>query len=1075
VYSKSVLLSGIVAPTQIAVDAAGTLYFGSLGTLYRATGSGTSYTESFFYPFTSANNPYDAATIAIDAAGNLYVAGSASTEGTKVVRAPSFPSTAVATATVIPVIFSTDSAGSVTFSTSFAGTQAAGGLDFALGSGSTCTGTVAASTSCTANVVFTPTTPGQRLGAVTTVNGTGNVLDTAFISGTGTGPLAEYPGNSSMLLVSGIQQPTGFAIDAAGNLYWSNNIAGGNVYKRAPGGTVTTFPQFYGPIALTVDGAGTLYYVSSGDVGLNFINGVAAGATTPTLNISYTATGQIQGSNVAVDKAGNLYVPETDGVTVLTAANNYAATTLASTLTISALALNAAGYIYAVTTDNASLSPNSLFEITPSGTATLLASTGISTADGIAVDPAGNIYVGNNGNNTVVRFAAGSYTQSTVTSALKPAALAFDGSGNLYVADQFSSGIVEIARGSAPGLAYGNTAVSTSSAAQTVTLENDGNAALTISGLVSPSTSFTLDSTCSTETALAFGTTCTVGAMFTPQTARSLTSAIVITDNSNNAIGAIQIVPLSGMGTSGTPTVTVSNVTVAYGTASATLSATVSSGSGIAPTGALTFTVAGGSSVIATCTAGACSETCTASYSTSTLTPTARTITASVAADANYNVSSGTGSLTVTPITPAIAFAVSGHTYGDAPFTVSATSNSTGAFTYAAVSGPATIAGNTVTLTGVGLVALRASEAADTDYTASSQQASFNVAQAQLTVTTNNATRYYGAANPAFTGSVTGAKYSDTFTPSFTTTATTTSPVNTYAIVPSVAGATLGDYSVTENNGTLTITQVPITTGLTVSSTSVNPNQSVTLIAATASTTSGTPTGSVTFWDNGTALQTVPLASGRASYTTTLSPASAHSLTASYSGDTNFLPSASPATSAVVSVGQLTFSLNGSGSAALTVAPGSVASYSFMLSPNFGLYPGPVSFSVTGLPPGATATFSPATLAANGGTQAVTLSIQTSAALARNDNRTPWSHDRAPLLALLVLPLVFGRRVWSKLNGPLLAVVLLLGGLAGVAGVTGCGTGTSGCMLQRPQTYNLTVTVSSGSLQQSQIVTLTVQ
>jgi len=93
-------------------------------------------------------------------------------------------------------------------------------------------------------VVFTPTAPGQRLGAVTTVNGTGNVLDTAFISGTGTGPLAEYPGNSPTLLVSGIQQPTGFAIDAAGNLYWSNNISGGNVYKRTPGGTVQPFRSF---------------------------------------------------------------------------------------------------------------------------------------------------------------------------------------------------------------------------------------------------------------------------------------------------------------------------------------------------------------------------------------------------------------------------------------------------------------------------------------------------------------------------------------------------------------------------------------------------------------------------------------------------------------------------------------------------------------------------------------------------------------------------------------------------------------------------------------------------------------
>jgi hypothetical protein len=94
--------------------------------------------------------------------------------------------------------------------------------------------------------------------------------------------------------------------------------------------TVTTFPQFYGPIALTVDGAGTLYYVSSGGVDLNYINGVAAGATTPTLNISYTATGQIQGSNVAVDRAGNLYIP---------AAVSGPATIAGNTVTLSSVGL----------------------------------------------------------------------------------------------------------------------------------------------------------------------------------------------------------------------------------------------------------------------------------------------------------------------------------------------------------------------------------------------------------------------------------------------------------------------------------------------------------------------------------------------------------------------------------------------------------------------------------------------------------------------------------------------------------------------------------------------------------------
>ena len=81
---------------------------------------------------------------------------------------------------------------------------------------------------------------------------------------------------------------------------------------------------------------------------------------------------------------------------------------------------------------------------------------------------------------------------------------------------------------------------------------------------------------------------------------------------------------------------------------------------------------------------------------------------------------------TATVATPAITFSVADHTYGDIPFTISATSNSTGAFTYTVVSGPATISGSTVTLTGAGTVVLRASQAADSNYTIAAQNASFN-------------------------------------------------------------------------------------------------------------------------------------------------------------------------------------------------------------------------------------------------------------------------------------------------------------------------------------------------------------
>ena len=56
-----------------------------------------------------------------------------------------------------------------------------------------------------------------------------------------------------------------------------------------------------------------------------------------------------------------------------------------------------------------------------------------------------------------------------------------------------------------------------------------------------------------------------------------------------------------------------------------------------------------------------------------------------------------------------------------------ATSNSTGAFTYTVVSGPATISGATVTLTGAGTVVLMASEAADSNYAAGSKTATFTV------------------------------------------------------------------------------------------------------------------------------------------------------------------------------------------------------------------------------------------------------------------------------------------------------------------------------------------------------------
>jgi hypothetical protein len=102
---------------------------------------------------------------------------------------------------------------------------------------------------------------------------------------------------------------------------------------------------------------------------------------------------------------------------------------------------------------------------------------------------------------------------------------------------------------------------------------------------------------------------------------------------------------------------------------------------------------------------------------------------------------------------PSPFLTVPNHTYGDAAFTVSASSNSTGAFTYTVVSGPAIISGSTVTVTGAGTVVLQASEAADSNYAASTQNVSFTVAGGTPTISFTVPNHTYGDA--AFTVSAT--------------------------------------------------------------------------------------------------------------------------------------------------------------------------------------------------------------------------------------------------------------------------------------------------------------------------------
>ena len=94
-----------------------------------------------------------------------------------------------------------------------------------------------------------------------------------------------------------------------------------------------------------------------------------------------------------------------------------------------------------------------------------------------------------------------------------------------------------------------------------------------------------------------------------------------------------------------------------------------------------------------------------------------------------------------------------------------------------------------------------------TNYNVTINNGTLTVDPAPLSVTADNKSRTYGAANPAFTGNIVGIQNSDNITATYSTTATASSPVGAYDIVPSLQDpdSRLGNYSVTSNNGTLTV------------------------------------------------------------------------------------------------------------------------------------------------------------------------------------------------------------------------------------------------------------------------------
>ena len=261
---------------------------------------------------------------------------------------------------------------------------------------------------------------------------------------------------------------------------------------------------------------------------------------------------------------------------------------------------------------------------------------------------------------------------------------------------------------------------------------------------------------------------------------------------------------------------------------------------------------------------------------------------------------------------------------------------------------------------------------------------------------------------------------------------------------------------------TIQVVKAATSTQLTLNAAPAGYNS--TLTATVTPITSGTPTGTVTFYDGSTVLGTGPLASGVATFTTTALPGGQDSITATYGGDSDYLTSSSNAV--VQQVATFNITINGGGGRVLP--PGGSTSFTVTVTPSYGAYIEPVTLGVNGLPPGASSNFSSVTLTPGIKPVSATLTITAPPLTAQVLLR-----GRTVLALVLLLPMLLPlagrrrRRLWSSL--------LLLFASAGLlTALNGCGS-SRGFFLQPPQTYAVTVTAASGTDRQSATLNITVQ
>jgi sugar lactone lactonase YvrE len=267
------------------------------------------------------------------------------------------------------------------------------------------------------------------------------------LAGTGT---AGYSGDGGQASAAAISSPYGIAVDTSGNVYFSDlgnsrirkvnttgvisTIAGNGTAGYAGDGGAATSAELDNPTGIAVDASGNIYIADSGNFRIRKVT-VASGNTIGT--IAGTGTSGYNGDGIAATSAEIMSV---FGVSVDSSGNVY-------------LADHGASRIRKIT-----LSTGLISTVGGNGTASYAGDGGLATSaeindpSGLCVDAAGNIFFADTMNGRIrkvtistgdIATVAGNGTVSfsgdggVATSAAfsDPLDVALDSSGNLYIAD----------------------------------------------------------------------------------------------------------------------------------------------------------------------------------------------------------------------------------------------------------------------------------------------------------------------------------------------------------------------------------------------------------------------------------------------------------------------------------------------------------------------------------------------------------------------------------------------------------------------------------------------------------------